>query len=91
MASIVDAAGVALPISGSQPIGEILSRFSRSRTLSVQSPYHACRRVVNYRNWLLQTCPEPWLLTRNGLGADGRQLYPDQASDQRAPIIRYAG
>lgn len=71
MASIVDAAGVIGPVVTGIAANTI-GRFSRSRTLNVTGPYAKCVRSVNYRNWLLQTVPEPWLLTQNGTGTDGR-------------------
>lgn len=89
MASIVDAAGLVAPIQ-SGIAANIVGSFSRSRTLNVCSPYHKCVRRVDYRNWLVQTVPEPWLLTQNGTGGDGRQLYPDQAADQRTPVVKFA-
>lgn len=72
MASIVDAAGLVAPITGTGAVGDILTRFSRSRTLQVATPYVKCTRNLDYKNWLVQTVPEPWLLTQNGLGGDGR-------------------
>jgi hypothetical protein len=81
MASIVDAAGLVEPITGTGTVGQILTRFSRSRTLEVCHPNSKVVRKVDYRNWLIQTVPEPWLLTQNGLGGDGRQLYPDATND----------
>jgi hypothetical protein len=62
MASIVDAAGVVGPIT-TNVAANVIGRFSRSRTLNVAGPYHKCTRSVNYRNWLVQTVPEPWILT----------------------------
>lgn len=90
MASIVDAAGLALPVGSTAPAAEILERFSRSRTLQVTPPTSKCVRRVNYRNWLVQTVSEPWLLTQGGTVGDGRQIYPDSTNDQRSPVIRFA-
>jgi hypothetical protein len=63
MASVVDAAGLTLP----QPnAGDLLERFSRSRTLNVSLPEAKTVRSLNYHSWLVQTVPEPWLLTQDG-------------------------
>jgi hypothetical protein len=63
MASVVDAAGLTLP----QPTaGDVLERFSRSRTLNVSSADAKTVRSLNYHSWLVQTVAEPWLLTQNG-------------------------
>jgi len=63
MASIVDAAGLPLPVSPIDTALQLAFRFSRSRTLQVALPNQKCMRQVNYHNWLVQTVPEPWLLT----------------------------
>jgi hypothetical protein len=81
MASIVDAAGLPLPVGPIDIAEQLAFRFSRSRTLQDDLPYCKAMRQVNYHNWLVQTCPEPWLLTQNGQAIDGRQLYPDSQSD----------
>jgi hypothetical protein len=38
---------------------------------------------------MVQTVSQPWLLTQDGQGTDSRQLYPDSATDQRTPVIRF--
>lgn len=72
-------------------IGDVITRFSRSRTLGVTTPYSKCTRKLDYHNWMVQTVAEPYLLTQGGSGIDGRQLYPISATDQRTPVIRMAG
>jgi len=53
MASIVDAAGLPLPVTGPDLASTIAFRFSRSRTLQVALPMHKCTRQVSYHNWLV--------------------------------------
>jgi hypothetical protein len=77
MASIVDAAGLPLPVGPVDLAAQVALRFSRSRTLRVADAHAKSVRTVNYHNWLVQTVPEPWLLTQDGSAIDGRQLYPD--------------
>lgn len=73
IASIVDVGGPSLPYS---TILELLTTYSRSRTLRVTDGLKPATRKLDYRNWLIQTCPQPWLITDDG-SASGRQLYPD--------------
>jgi len=87
MASIVDVAGEVVP---SANVGDIITSYSRSRTLTVTSPYQKCVRKLNYHNWLVQTVPEPWLSTNGGSGVDGRQLYPFTGAEAKIPVIRMA-
>ena len=52
-----------------------------------------CRRHFNYGNWLMQTAPQPWLLTVNG-GPDAsglyqRDTYPEEADTGCTPQIRF--
>jgi len=51
-------------------------------------PYQKCKRRLNYSNWIIQTCPQPYLATVED-GGTSRVRYPEASSDSPVtPSIR---
>jgi hypothetical protein len=81
----IDPAGEELPLAIS---GEVVTAFSRLRSMKI-SPTMSPKRVhVNYTSWLTQCCPQPFLQTVEA-GTNERVRYPAN-SENTCPVIRYA-
>lgn len=91
--SAVDPAGSVGPILESANL--ILESFSRLRSVNVTLPYKESSRTLDYSNWLVQTCPQPYNATVDATSTATppvRVLYPEAVADSPiVPSIRMAG
>lgn len=88
IATCIDPAGDVASVNQSS-YQDLIKCFSRLRSLKMHdSSAKGARSHINYKGWIMQTCPQAFLQTVDPSSSVGERVYYPSGSINTAPVIR---
>lgn len=68
---------------------DLVATFSRLRSLKLQSSLSKKARLLqDYRNWIMQTCPQSYLQTVDPSSSTGERVFYPVGDINTSPVLR---
>jgi hypothetical protein len=88
IATCIDPAGAVASL-GTSSYDDLIKAFSRLRSMKLHNAFNGgARSHLNYKGWVMQTCPQAFLQTIDPNSSVGDRTFYPEGSVNTAPVIR---